>query len=92
MRAEIKRRGLSQYRIASDTGIKQPCLSRFVNGGSLKVETAAVLLDYLGFQLTLRAESDAGGAGAVAGTRDKTRLTLRNRRKRKKKKNRVKRN
>jgi transcriptional regulator with XRE-family HTH domain len=92
MRAEIKRRGLSQYRIALDTGIKQPCLSRLLNGGSLKAETAAVLLDYLGFQLTLKAESDGGGADDVARTGEKSRLTLRNCRRRKKKKNRAKRN
>jgi len=47
----IERRKLSQYRIALDTGIKQPSLSRFLNGGSLKMETAAVLLDYLGFAI-----------------------------------------
>jgi transcriptional regulator with XRE-family HTH domain len=51
LRKEIKRRGLSQYRIAEDTGIKQPSLSRFLNGGSLKMETAAVLLDYLGYEV-----------------------------------------
>ena len=42
---------LSQYRIALNTGIKQPSLSRFLNGGSLRLETAAVLLDYLGFEI-----------------------------------------
>jgi len=51
LRAEIQKRQLSQYRIAKDTGIKQPCLSRFLNGGSLKIETAGVLLDYLGFEI-----------------------------------------
>jgi len=48
---EIEKRKLTQYRIALDTGVKQPCLSRFLNGGSLKMETAGVLLDYLGFEL-----------------------------------------
>jgi transcriptional regulator with XRE-family HTH domain len=58
LRSEIKRRNLSQYRIAKETGIKQPSLSRFLNGGSLKLETAAVLMEYLGFLLT--AESPGG--------------------------------
>ena len=92
MRAEIKRRGLSQYRIALDTGIKQPCLSRLLNGGSLKVETAAVLLDYLGFQLGFKAESDRGGTDGVARTGKKTRSSLRIRRRRKERKKRAKRN
>jgi predicted XRE-type DNA-binding protein len=52
---EIKKQKLSQYRIAADTGIKQPCLSRFLNGGSLKMETAGVLLDYLGYEIKRKA-------------------------------------
>jgi predicted XRE-type DNA-binding protein len=52
---EIKKQQLTQYRIAADTGIPQPCLSRFLNGGSLKMETAGVLLDYLGFELKRKA-------------------------------------
>lgn len=55
--SEIKKRRLSQYRIAKDTGIKQPSLSRFLNGGSLKMETAAVLLDYLGFEIRCKKSS-----------------------------------
>lgn len=55
LRSEIGRRGLSQYRIAIETGIKQPSLSKFLNGGSLKIETAGVLLDYLGFRVVHRA-------------------------------------
>ena len=51
LRTQIRKRHLSQYRIAKDTGIKQPCLSRFLKGGSLKMETAGVLLDYLGFEV-----------------------------------------
>jgi transcriptional regulator with XRE-family HTH domain len=51
LRGEIARRKLSQYRIARDTGVKQPSLSRFLNGGSLKIETAGVLLEYLGYVL-----------------------------------------
>jgi len=54
LRKEIRQRRLSQYRIAIETGIKQPSLSRFVNGGSLKLLTAALLLDYLGYELAAK--------------------------------------
>ena len=52
---EIEHQQLTQYRIALDTGIPQPCLSRFLNGGSLKMETAGVLLDYLGYEIRRKA-------------------------------------
>ena len=52
---EIRKQRLTQYRIALDTGIPQPCLSRFLNGGSLKMETAGVLLDYLGYEIAAKA-------------------------------------
>jgi hypothetical protein len=51
LRAELRRQKLTQYRVSVDTGIKQPSLSRLINGGSLKAETAGVLLEYLGFEL-----------------------------------------
>jgi predicted XRE-type DNA-binding protein len=51
IRTEIEGRRLSQYRIALETGIKQPSLSRFLRGGSLRLETAAVLLDFLGYRI-----------------------------------------
>jgi transcriptional regulator with XRE-family HTH domain len=54
LRDEIERQRLTQYAIARETGIKQPSLSRFLNGGSLKIETAALLLDYLGYELVER--------------------------------------
>jgi N6-adenosine-specific RNA methylase IME4 len=38
---------ISQHQIARETGIKQPGLSKFMNGGSLKIETLDILLDYL---------------------------------------------
>jgi transcriptional regulator with XRE-family HTH domain len=51
LRDEIRRRKLTQYRIAQETGIKQPSLCKFLSGGSLRIETAAKLLDYLGFEV-----------------------------------------
>lgn len=56
MRDEVRRRKLSQYRIAQDTDIKQPSLCRFLKGGSLRLETAAKLLDYLGFEIVRKNE------------------------------------
>ncbi len=45
---ELLREGkLSQHQIARETGIKQPGLSKFMNGGSLKIETLDILLDYM---------------------------------------------
>jgi len=38
---------VSQHQIARETGIKQPGLSKFMNGGSLKIETLDTLLQYL---------------------------------------------
>lgn len=60
LRDEIERQQLTQYAIARETGIKQPSLSRFLNGGSLKIETAALLLEYLGYDLVERRKSKRG--------------------------------
>ena len=38
---------VSQHEIARETGIKQPGLSKFMNGGSLKIETLEALMGYL---------------------------------------------
>jgi len=75
MRREIARHKLSQYRIAKDTGIKQPSLSRFVNGGSLRIETAGVLLGYLGFELIRKAHEPEATAADRAATRRGKRRT-----------------
>lgn len=42
---------LTQHQIARDTGVKQPGLSKFMNGGSLKIETLDTLLEYLEVEL-----------------------------------------
>lgn len=47
VRKLIRDSKLSQHQIARDTGIKQSGLSKFLNGGSLKIETLDSLLDYL---------------------------------------------
>lgn len=38
---------ISQHQLARDTGIRQPTLSKFLNGGSLKIETLDLLLKQL---------------------------------------------
>jgi N6-adenosine-specific RNA methylase IME4 len=43
----LRNSALSQHQISRETGITQPGLSKFINGGSLKLETLEVLLDYL---------------------------------------------
>ncbi|MCA9120999.1 MAG: helix-turn-helix transcriptional regulator [Planctomycetaceae bacterium] len=44
--------GITQYRIAKDTGISQPLLTRFVNGDrGISLDTADKLIEYLGLEL-----------------------------------------
>lgn len=92
LRAEISRRRLSQYRIAKDTGIKQPSLSRFLNGGSLKLETAGTLADYLGFELVPKVDrpkaspSNEASSSGKSNRRRKGRHNLPNQPKRQKRK------
>jgi hypothetical protein len=55
LRDEIRRQGLTYYRIAKDTGISSAALSRFRQpGGTLKTQSLFVLLDYLGVDLVCR--------------------------------------
>ncbi|NLX98936.1 MAG: helix-turn-helix transcriptional regulator [Rhodopirellula sp.] len=92
LRGEISRRRLSQYRIAKDTGIKQPSLSRFLNGGSLKLETAGTLADYLGFELVPKVDgpkaspSNEASSSGKSNRRRKGRHSLPNHPKRQKRK------
>lgn len=51
IRKEIETCGKSRYRIAEDTGVSEAQLHRFINGGSLKAETAGALLGYFGYEL-----------------------------------------
>jgi len=44
--------GLTQYRIAKDTGVPQPVVNRFISGErGITLETAAKLCDYLRLRL-----------------------------------------
>lgn len=52
LKAAIRECGVTQYRIAKDTGIKETSLSRFMRGEtSLRLDKADVLADYLGLEL-----------------------------------------
>ena len=52
LRDEIARQGLTQYRIAKDTGLGQTTLQKFLAGTGLQLSTASILFDYLGLKVT----------------------------------------
>lgn len=54
IRKRIEQSGKSLNQIGRDTGIDKAALSRIMNGGSCKVETADILLDYFEIQLAAR--------------------------------------
>ena len=51
LRKEIKTCPESCYRIAKNTGIDKAALSRFLRGGSLKLGTVDILIDYFGLEI-----------------------------------------
>lgn len=52
LRVAIKESGLTQYKIARDTGVLATALGRFVSGKtSLRLDKADVLAKYLGLRL-----------------------------------------
>ena len=52
LRAAIDESGLTQYKIAQDTGILATSLGRFMRGEtSLRLDKADVLAEYLGLEL-----------------------------------------
>ena len=55
LREEIANSEISRYRIAQETGISEAQLCRFMQGGSLKVETTDLLLDFFGYELKKKA-------------------------------------
>jgi len=59
---------VSQRQIARDTGIKQPSLSKFLKGGSMKIETLGKILDYL--EIEIRPSGDNGEAVAPLPSED----------------------
>lgn len=52
LRAAIVESGLSHYRLAKETGVSQPIITRFVNGTrSISLETADRIAGYFGMTL-----------------------------------------
>jgi plasmid maintenance system antidote protein VapI len=51
IKEQIETCGKSRYQISQETGVDQATLSRIVQGGSCKVETADLLLEYFGMDL-----------------------------------------
>jgi transcriptional regulator with XRE-family HTH domain len=55
LRTAIQESGLTRYRIATDTGIGETSLMRFMRGEtSLRLDRADALAEYLGLELVKR--------------------------------------
>jgi transcriptional regulator with XRE-family HTH domain len=55
LQTAVKDSGLSQYKIAQDTGILATSLGRFIRGEtSLRLDKADLLAEYLGLELVKR--------------------------------------
>lgn len=55
LQAAITESGLTQYRIAADTGVPPTSIMRFMRGEtSLRLDKADLLADYLGLELVKR--------------------------------------
>ncbi len=52
IKKQIEKSGLSRYRIWQDTGVDQATLCRLMQGKTITVETADILLKYFGLELT----------------------------------------
>jgi len=52
IRKQIEKSGLSRYRISLDTGVDQATLSRLMQGKTITIETADILLNYFGLTIT----------------------------------------
>ena len=51
LRKQIEKSGLTRYRISHDTGVDQATLTRLMQGKTITVETADILLRYFGIEL-----------------------------------------
>lgn len=55
IKALLDERGVTSYRLHKETGVDQGALSRFFGGErSLRDENLGAILDYLGYEITLR--------------------------------------
>ena len=58
IRRAVEASGVSRYRIAQATGIKQSTLSRFMAGtGGMTVETLDKLAEYLGLEIVVKGKA-----------------------------------
>jgi transcriptional regulator with XRE-family HTH domain len=60
LRQAIVRCGLTRYEIAKRSGVSQATLSRFVAGGSLKLESVDRLIDVLGLEVRPKSKRKRG--------------------------------
>ena len=61
VRAAIEASGKTRYRIAKDTGVTQPQLSRLMSGErGLSIEALECLIDYLGMEIIIRPKRRKG--------------------------------
>ncbi len=56
LRRAIRESELTRYQIWQRTGILQSVLSRFVNGGSVSLDTADKLVELLGLELVAKGQ------------------------------------
>jgi transcriptional regulator with XRE-family HTH domain len=55
IRAVMDKKGITAYKAAQETGLSQSALSRYFNGKvALSLKSIDELLDYLGYELTIR--------------------------------------
>ena len=55
IRAVMSERGITPYAISRDAGVCQALMSKFFSGkGNMSVKTISAMLDYLGYELTIR--------------------------------------
>ncbi|MBW8040541.1 MAG: helix-turn-helix transcriptional regulator [Planctomycetes bacterium] len=59
IRKQIKTSGKSLNQIGRDTGVDKAALSRIMNGGSCKAETADILLKYFGLTIAKKRKGKA---------------------------------
>lgn len=54
LRGDIKKSGKSRFQIAKETGVTEAQLCRFMQGKTLTLPTAEILIRYFGYRLTKR--------------------------------------
>lgn len=55
VRQAIRTSGLTPYRIAKETGVSEPTLSRFLNGGTIRLALVDRIAELLGMRIVTKA-------------------------------------